>query len=238
MNRNVRIMLLLPLAAVVATACALRLGGPSTRDYNTLALRAAAGMSVADAAERIRQSAGDVVLLSAEADNAWFEGVAAAAGLALSGPGRTSPRGMAFLTNLEILGDTSLVLDVSGGGRIHMHDALYQVDERRFIDLMMVQFDADDLRAAVRTLLGYIATDVGSNAAIVLAIDAQSPALADSAATLMRATLGSGLECVTAAEQQQPSQPLRLLYGPSARMRCTDARVLPSGVYARLQLQR
>jgi hypothetical protein len=241
MSHSARWLLLLLSTAAVASACALRLGGPSPQDYNTLALHAPAGEAAAATAERIRQLGSQIVLLSAESDSAWFASVAADVGLALSGPGRTGPRGMAFLTNLEILGDTSLVLDVNGGGRVHMHDALYLVDANRFIDLMMVRLDGPDLRAAVRTLLSYIATDVGSNSAIVLVVEAASPQLADSAAILMRATLGSGLECAGEATRQAQlpdGEPIRLLYGPSARMQCSEARPVPAGIFARLRLQR
>jgi hypothetical protein len=244
MNRTVRSLLLLPFLVVAAAACALRLGGPSAQSYHAAALHST-GESAAAVAERIRQLNGEIVLLSSDSDSAWFGSVAAGAGLTLSGPGRTGPRGMAFLTNLEILGDTSLVLDVTGGGQVHMHDALYRVDERRVIDLMMVRLDAPDLRAAIRTLLGYIATDVGSNAAILLAIEAASPQLADSATVLMRATLGNSIECA-AADQSQAQQarqarealPVRLLYGPSARMQCLSAQAMADGVYARVRLQR
>jgi hypothetical protein len=240
MNRTVRSLVLLLVTVVVATACAVRLGGSSTRNYNAAAFHVT-GESPAPVAERIRQLEGEIVLLSADTDTAWFMAVAADAGLALSGPGWTGPRGMAFLTNLEILGDTSLVLDVTGGGAVHMHDALYRVDENRVIDLMMVRLEAPDLRAAVRALLSYIATDVGSNAAILLAIEAPSPMLADSAAILLRATLGSGLECAGANQpesQRTSTLPVRLLYGPSARLQCLNARPVDNGVFARVQLQR
>jgi hypothetical protein len=118
-----------------------------------------------------------------------------------------------------------------------MHDALYQVDDDRFIDLMMVRLDAPDLRAAVRTLLAYIATDVGARSAIALAVEAPSAAAADSAAVLMRATLGNAAECGSIPAADQPAS-LRLLYGPSARLRCLSAHAVPGGVLARLEVQR
>ncbi|MEX0907948.1 MAG: hypothetical protein WD054_06420, partial [Gemmatimonadota bacterium] len=125
---------------------------------------------------------------------------------------------------------------VEGGGSVHMHDALYKIDDDRNIDLMMVRFDAPDLRAAVRTLFGYIATDVAASAAVLLAIDAVSPQAADSAAVLMRATLGSGLECA-GVDAADAGASVRLLYGPSARLACLNARALAPGIFARVQVQ-
>ena len=154
MNRTIRNALLLPLVAVTATACALRLGGTGPVDYNAAVIRAAPGADAAAIAAQVRSAGANLVLLSAEQDSAWFARTAEAAGLTLSGPGTTSGRSLGFMTNLEILGDTSLVLDVDGGGQVHMHDALYEVDDDRNIDLMFVRLDGPDIRAAVRTLLG------------------------------------------------------------------------------------
>lgn len=237
MNRTIRIVLLAPLALLTASACALRLGGSGPETYSAVAIRAEAGADATAIATQLRDAGADLVLLSAEQDSTWFASVAGAAGLDLSGPGETSGRGLAFMTSLELLGDTSLVLDVAGGGEVHMHDALYKIDDRRNIDLMFVRFDGPDLRAAVRTLLGYIATDVGASAALLLAIDASTPQVADSATVLVRATLGNAAECgdITAAAT---TSRVRLLYGPSARLTCLSAQALPNGVFARVQVPR
>lgn len=210
------------------TACAVRLGGPAPEEYNALTFAAAAGETAEQAAARIRDAQAELVLVSAQRDTSWFEAVAQQSGLTLSGPGRTGPSALAFYADLEILGDTSLVLSVPEGGRIHMHDALYKIDDDRHLDLMMVRLDdAADVRAAVRTLFGYIATDVGASAALLLAIEASSPQAADSAASLMRATLNSALECANDDGSPPPPQPpVQLVYGPSARMSCRSARVL------------
>lgn len=237
MNRTIRIVILVPLVLLAASACALRLGGAGPVTYSAVAIRADAGANAAAVATQLRDAGAQLVLLSAAQDSAWFASVAGAAGLELSGPGETSGRGLAFMTNLELLGDTSLVLDVDGGGAVHMHDALYQVDERRNIDLMFVRFDGPDLRAAVRTLLGYIATDVGASAALLLAIDAPTPQAADSATVLVRATLGNAAECGDIAAAATTSR-VRLLYGPSARLTCLSAQALSNGVFARVQVPR
>lgn len=241
MIRSIRTLPLLVLIVVAAAACAVRLGGPSPENYDTVALAAPSGASAADVGAAIRAAGAEIAFIAAPQDAAWLTEVAAAAGLALSGPSTSGEQALAFMTNVELLGDTSLVLAVPAGGTIHMHDALYKVDNNRNLDLMIVHFDAPDLRAAVRTLLGYIATDVGADVALVLAVSGDTPQAADSAAVLMRATLGSGLECVT-ENQSAPltgTLPVRLLYGPSARMGCLGARPLEgmTGVNARLQVR-
>jgi hypothetical protein len=240
MSRIIRMSLLLTVALGLA-ACAVRLGAGRPQAFDVVALQAPAAASAADIAARLRAANADFVLLSADRDDAWFADVATAAGLALSGPGRTSGQGLGFLSNVEMLGDTSIVLEVTGGGSVHMHDALYVIGGDRHIDLMLVRFDAPDLRAAVRTLFGYIATDVGAQAAVLLAIDAASPAIADSAAVLMRAHYTSAAECPGADLSLAAGTGIRLLYGPSARITCTGARPLadtPAGVHANVVVGR
>jgi hypothetical protein len=218
----------------------VRLGGPSPEEYDVVAISALRNADAVEVAERITSAGAEIALLAAERqDSAWFVAVAGNARLALSGPGATSGRGYAFMTNLEILGDTSLVLPVDGGGSVHMHDALYKIDENRNIDLMLVRIETGDLRAGVRTLLNYIATDVPADAPLLLAFDGPTPELADSAATMMRATIGDASECREQASAPEPT--VRLLYGPSARVRCLSARNLPgdqAGIVARLEVGR
>ncbi|HSJ07984.1 MAG TPA: hypothetical protein VK936_14870 [Longimicrobiales bacterium] len=234
-------IIVVALLTVAAAACGARTGGRSGNGYQVATFRAASGASAQDVAARITGARADIVLLSAERDSAWFSAVSEGAGLELSGPGLTGDIGMAFLTNLEVLGDTSLVLSVPEGGSVHMHDALYRVDRSRMIDLMIVRFDAPDLRAAVRRLFSYIATDVGASVAVLLAIDAPTVQLADSAAVLMRAHYGNALECAGDDIGAGERGPVRLLYGPSARLSCISARALPGdppGVTAGVILQR
>jgi hypothetical protein len=215
------------LATLAAAACGARTGGRVGNEQQVAAFRAGSGTSAQDVAARITRARADIVLLSAERDSAWFAAVAEGARLELSGPGLTGDVGMAFLTNLEILGDTSIVLSVPEGGSVHMHDALFRIDRSRMLDLMLVRFDAPDLRAAVRRLFSYIATDVGASVAVLLAIDAPTVQLADSAAVLMRAHYGNDLECAGDEIADGERGPVRLLYGPSARLSCISARALP-----------
>jgi hypothetical protein len=205
------------------------LGGPKPEEYRTLALEAPANAAPADVAGVVQQTSADIILLTAQRDSAWFADVSKETNLALSGPGRTETKAKAFLTNLKILGDTSIVLGVSDGSRLHVHDALYEIAENRHIDLMLVGVSGQsDLRQVVRTLLGYIATDVGPNAAIMMAIDAPSPQAADSVMKLLRAAYTSATECAN-GDSQAPTVTagsLQLFYGPPARVRCESARVL------------
>jgi hypothetical protein len=223
-------MKILPsIVALLLAGCAVRLGGPGPEEYRTVALQTPESESAEAVASRLTAAGADIVLLSSTRDSAWFADVAARAGLALSGPGRSDTHAMGFLTRrLELLGDTSIVLGVNGGGRIHMHDALYQIERGRHMDLMLVQFDAQaDLREAVRTLLSYVASDVGANAAIVFGLDAPTQLAADSAAVLLRAAYANAWECVSDGDGSAPPPiDVRLFYGPSVRMNCEDAEVL------------
>jgi hypothetical protein len=213
-------------AATLLAGCAVNLGGPKPEDFRTLALMADSGATAESVAATIRQTDAAIVLLTAEKDSAWFAAVSAASGLTLSGPGTTERTAKAFLTNMEILGDTSIVLGVADGSRMHVHDALYKIGSDRLVDLMLIGLQArSDLRDAARSLLGYIATDVGPNAALIMALHAPTSAAADSMAVLIRAAYTSAWECAGNDGAANPG-PLRLFYGPSARMQCRSARKL------------
>ena len=243
MNRYTRSAALLPLIAISVAACAVRLGGPSPEEYDVATLFEPRNADAATVSERIRDAGAEIVLLAAERqDSAWFAYIAYTAGLQLSGPGTTTGRGYAFMTSpaLEILGDTSLVLPVAGGGGVHMHDALYRIDEYRTVDLMLVRLEGSDLIAALDTLLGYIATDVPADAALILALDGPTPAAADTVAREIRATIADASECRD-GEGAAAQPAVRLLYGPSARIRCLSARTLTgatTGIVARVEVGR
>lgn len=231
--------------ALIVTGCAVRIGGARSADFAAMALRAET-MTVAEAAAQIRAAAADLVLLSAATDSAWFAAVAAETGLTLSGPGTTGERALGFLTTpaLEILGDTSIALPVPSGGNVHMHDALYRIDRNRLLDLMHVRFEGTtDLRAATRTLLEYVATDVGATVPLLLAVEAPTPAAADSVAILMRALYPTTWDCTDAGRAGEPAPALgvRLFHGPTVRVACTAARQLAgadSPIVARLVIGR
>jgi hypothetical protein len=214
------------LGALLVGGCAVRVGA-GAGEYVTMALQAEQA-TPAEAAAQIQASTAQIVLLSAAADSAWFRTVAEQTGYVLSGPGRADERGFGFLTppTLEILGDTSLALPVATGGAVHMHDALYRLDRQRMLDLMYIWLeDGIDIREATRTVLEYIATDVGADVSLLLAVEAPTPAVSDSVALLLRALYPTAWDCTDAGRAGQPAAQLgvRLFYGPTARVRCRQA---------------
>jgi len=225
-------------AAVAATlsACAVRLGGPSPEEYQALALIATETDTPAQVAERIASVGADLVLLSAPAtrDSAWFAEIATAAVLQQSGPGRTGDRALGFLTNnLELLGDTSIVLG-AGEGRLHMHDALYQIDDYRYLDLLAVRIEpGTEVRPAVRALTSYIATDVMSNAAVALAIDAPDVEAGDSIAALLQPLFSDARACLprrSNGDRTRARVRVHLFHGPEARIGCEGASLVESDI--------
>lgn len=208
---------------VTLSACAVRLGGPGPQEYDAVALRASG--DAAALGQRLRAAGAELVLLAADQDSSWFAQVAASAQLGLSGPGTTGGTGLALLSNLKLLGDTALAIAIEGGGQLHMQDALYEIDKNRHLDLMLVRLDPEaPLRASVRTLLGYIATDVGGAASVLLAIEAPSPMAADSTALLLRAAFEQANDCRgRGPAADAAAQTVRLFYGPQARIDCVRA---------------
>jgi hypothetical protein len=213
---------------LLITGCAVRLGGSGPATFRAMALQAE-GADAAATAAQVAAAGADIVLLSGTQDSAWFADVAARAGLQLTGPGRTGDRSLGFLSRLEELGDTSIALDVPGGGRLHMHDALYRIDRDRVVDLMYIRMeDPIDVAAATRTLLEYIATDVGSTAALLLAVESPRAGVADSVAIRLRALYPTVWECTEPGVRGDSPTALnvRLFFGPRVRVRCREARQL------------
>jgi hypothetical protein len=231
--------IIVALAALSLAACAVRIGGPSPGDYNAVAVAANGNASAAQVADQLNAARADVVLLAANRDSSWFEAVASQARLDASRTGVLDGRGYAFLSRLELIGDTTLALAVPEGGTVNMHDALYRVDQHRYINTMTVRVDAPDLRAAVRSLMSYIADDVMGHASVLIAVDGPTAAAADSIAMLMRATFTTAAEC--GAADLPADMPLRLLYGPVARMTCRAAQSLQGeapAIHARVVVTR
>ncbi|HEX6693646.1 MAG TPA: hypothetical protein VF035_02970 [Longimicrobiales bacterium] len=231
-------MAVLGMAGAVMGGCAVRLGGPKPETYETVALEASAGASAADVAAVVKRAGGDILLLVADRDSAWFADVATQTGIPVDGPGYTGGPGMAFFTRLEVLGDTTLTVPIDAGGRLHIHDALFEVSEGRNLDLMIVSFaEATSARDGVRTLLKYIATDVGGTSSVLIGLTAPSQAVADSVSTLMRAAFRNALDCGdTSLPTPAGGLGMNLFYGPEARISCESARVLPgspNGIVAR-----
>jgi len=224
-------------ASLAATACAVRLGGPKPLTYRTLAIAAEEGEAPAAVAQRIRAAAADYVLISAPADSAWFAEVASLARLTLSGPGNAGSVSLAFLGS-EPLGDTTIALPVADGRPLIVHDALYKLDSYRYLDLLAVRVEpGTPVRPAVRALTSYIATDVMSNAAVAMAIDAPDAEAGDSIATLLRPLFSDARVCLPRSgngERARTRVRVHLFHGPEARIGCEGASIIAeeSGVPA------
>lgn len=242
-----RVLRALPVGLLAALAgCAINLGGPKEIDYGVLAYAVPAGTSAGDAAQRIRDAGADIVLLSAARDSAWLAGVAEATGHTLTGPGAAGRTTFAFLAG-EAVGDTTLALPFGNGDTLHVHDALYELANERWLDLLLVGVDSTmSLRDAMRTLLTYIATDVMQESAVMVAIDADPGVSGAELAALLQPAFTAVSACAREGEddggfERAGELPMYLFFGPEARVRCRSARVLPGAgepVYARLIVQR
>lgn len=238
-----RPLLVVGLVALVS-GCALRLGGRAPEPLNTLALDVPAGATAASVAEQIRAAEAQVVLLSAQnAESDWFTQVAAQAGLVSSRPSTAGAARFAFLTQEAAIGDTTVMLAVVGGDSLRVHDALYKIDDRRNLDLIIFRLEPTmPLQPAMESLLLYIATDVGHNVSVALAIDAANPARADSAVRLLSPAFADVTECERAEDiEAAPPLDIRLMYGPEVRTGCDWARLPGTGgraVLARLVIRR
>jgi hypothetical protein len=229
----IRRMMVLALSLLILGGCAVRLGGPGPVEYRTIALSTGAGAEPGQIAAYIRQAGANLVLLAAEADSAWFAEVARQSRLTLSGPGNAGAVALAFLASAPV-GDTTLALPLETGGSIVIHDALYRVDKSRYLDLMALRVGgAAEARPAAQALLNYVASDVMSTAAVVLAIDVPDAATGDALAALLEPAFRDARSCLPAGpEREQLSVAgagMRLFYGPEARLRCEGARQLGAG---------
>jgi hypothetical protein len=243
----IRRVLLPVLALLLLGGCSVRLGGPGPVEYRTVALSTGAGAEPVQVAEYIRQAGANLVLLAAQADSAWFAEVARQSKLTLSGPGDAGGVSLAFLASAPV-GDTTVTLSLESGGKIVLHDALYRVDKHRYLDLMALRLGSGvDARTAVQALLRYMAADVMSDAAVVLAIDVPDAATGDAVAELLQPAFRDARRCIPGAEgaggggggvaegaggAAGAGPGMRLFYGPEARLRCESARHLGSGAGA------
>lgn len=218
-------------------ACAANMGGPKDVGLSTVALRVEPGTTAAAAAAALREVRARVALVAAPTDSAWFAAVADAAGLHLSGPAGAGDLSVALMA-MEPVGDT--VLDLSyEGGTITMVDALYDLDDEHYLDLMAFRVGAGDpVQPLVTRLLRYIATDVPPSAGVVVAIAVPDVATGDSIARLLSPGYFDALRCSGGDAAPQVTSGIRLFYGPEARIRCGDADLVavPAGarVHARL----
>lgn len=208
------------LAAVALSGCVAGLGGPPDPVTYTMAGIDAGSASAEEVAAQIAPTNTDFALVVASRDAAWFTQLAQATNLGLSGPAMADSLGLAFLSRLELLGDTSIVLG-SGDGQFTMQDALYQFDEERYLDLMLVSLPGGvNIDAAMRALLEYMATDVMATASVVLGIRAANAEDAAHVDSMLRAAFMNAVEC---GGMEGADRNYRVFFGPSARTRCTAA---------------
>jgi hypothetical protein len=228
------------LAAVIAGCAGIPLGGGGLAPFDTVALTVPAGTPAAQVAQQVKDAGGDLVLVFANADSAWYSELAKTTGLQLSRSRKVDQGTIAFLAGKPV-GDTTLTVAVQGGSPLLIHDALYEVEKDRFVDLMAVRAEAGTpAREAVRALLGYLGSDVMGTASLVLTVKAGSQPLSDSIATLLRPVLMDVRDCdKEGGSTAPPRSDLLLFYGPEARMECREVRALTgpgSPIFARLAI--
>jgi hypothetical protein len=233
-----KVMLLAVLAGCAST--------PDSAAYDEglllLAERPGADASSAAVADGVVASESDFVILAAERDSAWFAEVAAASGLLMSGPAIEQGLGFAYLASREPLGDTTIAIPVGADGAVVLHDALYELSEGVFLDLIAFRADgASDLHALIQSFLAYMATDVMASAPLVLGIQATDDAVADSLAVLLRPSFQPPAACGAGGANGAELADLRLFIGTPAQIACKEVGRPPGeggGLLARLVLLR
>lgn len=211
------------LVSLVAAACAT-LGTRDPIQRDAIALKVTGNTTAEQFGGRLKQGGYEFALVSSDRDSAWLASAATAAGLQSTRPGRVGNATYNFFGPKPV-GDTTHTVPVQGGGQVRLHDALYQLDKERTLDLILARFDSiTDISRATRALLTYVGSDVSNNAALVLAIEAPSPAAGDSIARSLRTYLSETREC--SGGENSGGSTLRVFFGPNTRIRCERAQVL------------
>lgn len=211
-----------PVAALALAACAAGLGRVPDIEVSTVAVRATQGAAASDVAARLMDAGARFALVASPADSAWFAEVAGATSMNLSGPADAGDLRIGFLGD-EPAGDTTVVLSWDGGSLV-VRDALYEVREDRFLDLLAFRVaDGASARAATAALVQYMATDVMNSAAVVMAVAVPSAAVGDSVARFLSPAYFDALRCEPGLAAPSERAGLRLFYGPEARVYCRSA---------------
>lgn len=207
-----------------------------------LAENAADGASSEVVAREVTEAGSDFVLLAAPSDSAWFADVAAGSGLVMSGPSIEAGLGFAYLAATEPLGDTTIAIPVGSDGAVVLHDALYELGDGVFLDFIAFRADdAPDPHALIQSFLAYMATDVMTNAPLVLGIHARDDRLADSLAVLLRPSFQPPAACESGGDAASGVGGLRLFIGTPVQIRCEEIGRPPGaarGLLAKLLLLR
>lgn len=214
-------------SALLVSACAT-LGGPRDIEMPLVAVRAAPATTAAAMAGALDASGARAAFVAAGRDAVWFEEVAAASRLNLSGPAAMGDLRIAFLAP-EPVGDTTVQLAFNGGTLV-VQDALYEISKNRLLDMIAFRIeDPADARPAISALLQYVATDVGNAAALVMAVSVPNAAVGDSVARMLAPAYDDVLRCEPEAPRSA-GEHIRVFYGPAARMFCEGASVTESAV--------
>lgn len=219
--------------ALTAGACAtIQMTGPKPVKQDAVVMHVDAAATPDQIAETLTQQGAEYAIISAPAgDSAWFANIATRAEKSATRSGRVNGRVYGFI-GPKALGDTTLTLAVPGGGKLNIHDALFEVDKNRRLDLMAVQFDSTvNLQRSITRLLEYVASDVGATVSVLLAIETPTVAMGDSVSVLMRALYTDVFECTAEGKTgASPGDlPIRVFYGPPARTRCDGAERIGKG---------
>lgn len=222
MNRLMTANGALLLGSLLLGGCAAGMGAPREIEVPTVALRADPGTSATEVASALEGARARAAFVTARADEAWFAQLATATGLHLTGPAAAGELRMAFLAP-EPLGDTIHTLSYDGGS-ITLLDALYEIDDNRFLDLLSLRIEeGDPVRPIMTAFLQYVATDVGNEAATVMAVTVPDEAVGDSVARMLSPAYSDARRCGDLAAPAGAGERTRLFYGPAARMFCVDA---------------
>lgn len=210
------------LGTLFLAGCASTMGAPREIATPTVALRAESGAQPADIARALEDARARAVFLSADQDDGWFAEVAAAADLHLTGPAIAGSMRTAFLAP-EPVGDTIHTLRYDDGS-VTLLDALFEVEDGRYLDLIAIRIQEDDaIRPLVGALLQYVATDVGNDAALVMAVTVPNEMVGDSVARMLSPAYSDVRRCGDAEAAGTVGERVRLFYGPVARIFCTGA---------------
>ncbi len=210
------------IVGLVLAGCSANMGGPKDISVPTVAVRVGAGASAGEVAAVLAEASPKAAFMIGPTDSTWYAGVARETGLTLSGPAQAGDVGLAFLA-MKPVGDTVIDLTYTGGS-YRVLDALYDIADHRYLDLLSFRVDeASHARAIVGKLLEYVATDVDPTAAVVIAVAVPSPAVGDSVALMLAPGFFDALDCGDAATAPSASDGMRLFYGPEARLYCRSA---------------
>jgi hypothetical protein len=210
---------------IIIAGCAVRMGGPSPIRRDAVAWRVPNNLDADTVGARIQAGGYEFALIATQRDSAFLARAAWRAGLQMTRPGRIGDTNYVFF-GPKAIGDTTHSAPVTGGGYVRLHDALFEIEKNRRVDLIIARFDSvADIRAGVRTLIEYIAKDVSSNVPLLLGFEPTSPQMGDSVSVLVRALLADTRECSGSASAAA-APTIRLLYGPEARVHCERADVL------------